>query len=72
MKSLKVYLDTSVIGGCLDEEFSDDSNRLIQAVKDRKLMLVLSEVVFDEIREAPVEVQAILASILTGSRHITR
>jgi hypothetical protein len=29
----RIYIDTSVIGGCFDEEFADDSKRLVEAVK---------------------------------------
>lgn len=63
MKTLRVYVDTSVIGGCLDPEFSEDSNRLVQAAKAGKLIFVLSSVVFDELRKAPPNVQAVLSSI---------
>ena len=62
-RSLRIYVDTSVIGGCLDEEFSEDSKRLISAVLNKKVVMLLSEVVVEEIREAPSEVQEILDSI---------
>ena len=62
-KTLRIYIDTSVIGGCLDEEFAEDSKRLIRAVLDGKVVMLVSEVVVEEIREAPVEVREILDSI---------
>jgi hypothetical protein len=34
MKILKIYLDTSVIGGCFDEEFAEESNTLIDQIKN--------------------------------------
>lgn len=30
MKKLRVYVDTSVIGGCFDDEFAAWSNGLVQ------------------------------------------
>jgi hypothetical protein len=33
-KKLKIYLDTSVIGGCYDEEFSEWSNLLFEEFKE--------------------------------------
>jgi len=70
MKILRVHVDTSVIGGCLDTEFAQDSNLLIQAAKDGKLILVLSEVVLDEMKSAPPEVQSILKSIPNDAMEI--
>jgi predicted nucleic acid-binding protein len=63
VKKLRIYLDSSVIGGCLDVEFAADSNRLMKAAEEGKVIFVLSEVVFNEIRDAPPEVQAILTAI---------
>ena len=65
MKTPKLYIDTSVIGGCLDEEFSEESNRLVDAAKSGKALFVVSDVVFEEILLAPREVQDILSSIPT-------
>jgi len=50
MDKQKVYIDTSVIGGCSDIEFSHYSNILIDKFKDGLLIPVISEVVKDEIR----------------------
>jgi len=30
MKKLRIYVDTSVIGGCFDEEFEYESNLLVE------------------------------------------
>jgi len=32
-KKLRIYIDTSVIGGCIDDEFKEWSNRLIKEFK---------------------------------------
>jgi hypothetical protein len=36
MKKLKVYLDTSVIGGSFDDEFKKYSIRLVNALKEKR------------------------------------
>ena len=33
MTKLRIYLDTSVFGGCFDDEFAKDSKRLIEEIK---------------------------------------
>jgi predicted nucleic acid-binding protein len=63
MKLPRFYLDTSVIGGCLDDEFSVDSLRLFSAAKAGKIIFVLSDVVFEELMKAPEKVQRVLTEI---------
>lgn len=33
MKAPRIYIDTSVVGGCLDEEFSAESNALFREAR---------------------------------------
>ena len=54
---LKVYADTSVYGGAFDEEFSSASRQFFDLVRQRKLLLVVSALVRDELREAPRNVR---------------
>jgi predicted nucleic acid-binding protein len=63
MKKLRVYFDTSVIGGCLDDEFAEDSMQLLSSVRQGQLTMLLSEVVSAELSNAPSEVQNILQNI---------
>ena len=63
MKRLRIYLDTSVIGGCLDVEFALESNRLIKDIKQQKITMLLSDLVINELIDAPSAVQDILKSI---------
>jgi predicted nucleic acid-binding protein len=63
MKRLRIYADTSVIGGCVDPEFAADSLRLINAVRRGKLILLLSDVVLAELADAPPRVQAVLRTL---------
>ena len=67
MKRLRVYVDTSVIGGCLDDEFAEDSNRLMDAVRQGRLTLLVSAVVSDELADAPPEVPRVLADLPSGA-----
>ena len=43
MKKLRVYRDTSVFGGCFDEEFAAESRALFEEIKQGKFTLVVSE-----------------------------
>jgi predicted nucleic acid-binding protein len=63
MKRYRVYLDTSAIGGCCDEEFEDDSRRVIELARAGRLTLLLSDVVIAELAGAPAEVQEVLPSV---------
>lgn len=59
----RIYLDTSVIGGCCDAEFAEDSNRVLQGVCDGKLVALFSETVLAELNNAPAPVLGILQGI---------
>jgi predicted nucleic acid-binding protein len=58
MKSLRVYIDTSVIGGCFDHEFAPWSNGLIRDFEEGRFLPVVSEVVAAELEFAPAAVKA--------------
>lgn len=58
MKIPRIYLDTSVIGGCFDEEFQVWSNALMNDINNRLFKAVTSEIVAVEIADAPEIVQA--------------
>nr|VFK64759.1 MAG: hypothetical protein BECKUNK1418G_GA0071005_105014 [Candidatus Kentron sp. UNK]VFK71225.1 MAG: hypothetical protein BECKUNK1418H_GA0071006_105513 [Candidatus Kentron sp. UNK] len=64
MKIQRVYTDTSVIGGCFDEEFAPWSNGLIEDFRLGKLKQVVSELVSAEIEDAPEHVKNKYAEIL--------
>lgn len=61
MKTLRIYLDTSVFGGCFDEEFAQESLRLIEEIKAGKFRLVMSE-----LGSAPSRVQNAYEEIPKG------
>lgn len=66
MKRLRIYVDTSVIGGCLDVEFAAESQRLIEAVRNNKVVMLLSDLVISELVDAPPNVRDILTTLPTG------
>jgi hypothetical protein len=56
----RVYIDTSVIGGCIDQEFKEWSIKLFDEFKNGKKIAVISDVTLDELDLAPKKVQNIL------------
>jgi len=63
MMRLRIYIDTSVIGGCLDKEFQNASMELIDKFKRGEMIAVISELTTLELKDAPQEVQDILKEI---------
>lgn len=60
---IRVYTDTSVLGGCEDEEFAEYSIRLMEGFVKGESVLVLSALTVQELAGAPVEVRRRLASV---------
>ena len=60
---LRVYLDTSVIGGLFDEEFSEDSHRLFEAIRAGRAVALISETTTGELAPAPSHVRAVLLEL---------
>jgi hypothetical protein len=65
MKILRIYIDTSVIGGCCDAEFARWSNGLMQDFHQGTFRPVLSEVTAAEILPAPESVRLHYAELLS-------
>jgi len=64
MKIQRIYIDTSVIGGCFDPEFAEWSNGLLQYFRNGTFQPLLSEVIGAEIEDAPDEVQVVYAELI--------
>ena len=56
-------MDTSVIGGCLDEEFEAESRALITMAHRGEIVLLLSDLLFQELEDAPPDVVEVLADL---------
>ena len=64
MKPLRIYTDTSVIGGCFDAEFAPWSNGLFRDFELRTYRPVVSAMVAAEIEDAPERVRERFAELL--------
>jgi PIN domain nuclease of toxin-antitoxin system len=53
----KIYIDTPVIGGCFDDEFSEVSNRLFEEFKSGRKVAVVSNITTFELEKAPENVK---------------
>ena len=63
MRRPRIYVDTSVIGGCEDDEFREASRRLFEEFKSGTVTLVLSDLTLRELERAPERVRAILDQV---------
>jgi len=61
--TIRVYTDTSVLGGCEDEEFAEHSVRLMEDFARGERVLVLSTLTVQELAAAPAEVLRRLAAV---------
>jgi hypothetical protein len=63
---MRLYLDTSIIGGNFDAEFKDWTEPLIVDILDGKHVAVISEITIREIQDAPGYVIKLLEQLLTS------
>jgi hypothetical protein len=61
---LRIYIDTSVLGGCFDVEFAPWSNGLMRDFRAGRLVPVLSDVTAAEVGSAPEPVRDLHQEIL--------
>ena len=59
----RIYIDTSLIGGCFDSEFEEWSNKLFDDFKNGRKIAVISDITLDELEEAPVKVRNVIYTI---------
>lgn len=59
----RIYVDTSVIGGCEDEELQEHSLRLMACFSQGEYVLVLSDLTVQELATAPDIVREHLARV---------
>lgn len=59
----RIYVDTSVIGGCEDDEFAEHSLRLLDSFVRAETVLVLSTLTVQELTAAPEKVRGHLARV---------
>ncbi|MDP3298349.1 MAG: type II toxin-antitoxin system VapC family toxin [Thermodesulfovibrionia bacterium] len=59
----RIYVDTSVIGGCFDNEFEEYSNQLFEEFIKGEKKLVISDLVLFELEGAPENVKEVLNKV---------
>ena len=64
MKPLRIYIDTSVLGGCFDAEFAVWSKALTHDFRVGRLTPVLSDVTAAEVADAPAVVRELHQEML--------
>lgn len=64
LKKTKIYLDTSVIGGCFDEEFSYWSQLLLSNYQNKSFLLFISTLTKAEISDAPENVKELFFELV--------
>ena len=69
---MRIYVDTSVFGGCFDTEFETWSVQLIELFRIGKYKAVISEVSEFELKLAPTKVKDILNSIPSKNLEIAK
>jgi len=57
---MRVYIDTSIIGGKFDSEFKKASESFFEQVRENKFHLIISSLVQEEVVAAPEQVKTFL------------
>jgi hypothetical protein len=70
VKTLRIYIDTSVLGGCFDSEFEEWSNRLLEALRRHEYVAVLSSVTAAEVEQAPEQVKQVHADLIAAGAEL--
>jgi hypothetical protein len=60
MKRQRIYIDTSIVGGFYDELFEKETKMLFQRLENKEVIFVISDLLFDELEEAPLKVRNLL------------
>lgn len=53
----KIYIDTSILGGCFDVEFKKWSDKLIEEFISGMYLAVISDLTLKELESAPIQVR---------------
>jgi len=63
MKKLRIYIDTSVLGGYFDDEFNVDTKLLFEEILRGEYRLVISDLTERELVNAPDRVRTLLRDL---------
>ena len=56
----KIYIDTSIVGGFFDDEFSNDTKALLERLENKEIVFLISTVLQQELQKAPLNVRKLL------------
>ena len=65
----RIYIDTSVVGGYFDDEFSADTVPFFERVKNGELEIIVSDLLEAELLRAPEFVKELLSTIPNKQIH---
>ncbi|MCL1865083.1 MAG: PIN domain-containing protein [Spirochaetes bacterium] len=57
---VRIYIDTSIVGGYFDDEFSADTQALFKRLENNEVVFMVSTVLRQELQKAPENVQELL------------
>lgn len=57
----RVYIDTSIVGGYFDDEFSNDTHALFKRLENNEIVFIISSVLQQELQRAPDNVRTLLS-----------
>ena len=60
MKRQRIYIDTSIVSGFFDKEFEKETKLLFQRLENKEIIFVISDLLFDELEDAPTHVKHLL------------
>ena len=63
MRKLRIYIDTSVLGGYFDDEFNIDTKQLFEEILQGEYKLVISDLTEKELVNAPERVKTLLKDL---------
>lgn len=70
MPPLRIYIDTSVVGGVFDDGIEEESLRIFSLAREGRIRLLLSSTLFAELENAPAEVAENIDSLPPHCREI--
>jgi len=66
MRLMRIYLDASTLGGRFDEEFEEPGERFFALLEKGRFVAVISDLLAEEMEDAPPRVKELFADILSG------
>jgi hypothetical protein len=60
LRKLRIYIDTSVVGGYFDEEYSEATKVLFKRLENKEMVFVISDLLDLELTGAPQNVRELL------------